>query len=98
VIAARTPLYARELIANSLNWASIEEPRAPLRLDVRYLSNAAAPALVSPRRRQRRYCSRAAAPQSPWASWGRFYDGDTLVAGESSDNTRSDVLARYTAS
>ena len=76
-------LYSRELIANNLNWASIEEPRAPLRLDVKIrYRNAAAPAVVTPRE------GGSASvlfdePQRAIAlgQWAVFYDGDTLVGG-----------------
>ncbi|MGD0728336.1 MAG: tRNA 2-thiouridine(34) synthase MnmA [Spirochaetia bacterium] len=76
-------LYARELVAHGLNWASIEEPRAPLRLDVKIrYRNPAAPAVVTPR-------EGGSAdvlfdePQRAIAlgQWAVFYDGDTLVGG-----------------
>jgi len=78
-----TQLYARELTANGLNWASIEEPRAPLRLDVKIrYRNAAAPAMVTPRE------GGSASvlfdePQRAIAlgQWAVFYEGDILVGG-----------------
>jgi tRNA-specific 2-thiouridylase len=76
-------LYARELVAHALNWASIEEPRAPLRLDVKIRHrNPAAPAVVTPRE------GGSASvlfdePQRAIAlgQWAVFYEGDTLVGG-----------------
>jgi tRNA-specific 2-thiouridylase len=76
-------LYRRELVAREVNWAAIDPPAEPLRLDVKIrYRNPAAPATVTPRD------DGSASvlfdePQRAIArgQWAVFYDGDVLLGG-----------------
>jgi tRNA-uridine 2-sulfurtransferase len=83
VAGPESRLYRTELRVRDVNWASIEEPTAPVRLlaKIRY-RNPAAPALITPGPDGGARVS-FDEPQRAIAAgqWAVFYDGDILVGG-----------------
>jgi tRNA-uridine 2-sulfurtransferase len=76
-------LYRRELVAREVNWAAIDPPAEPLRLDVKIrYRNPAAPATVTARDDG----SASVVFDEPQRAiargqWAVFYDGDVLLGG-----------------
>jgi tRNA-specific 2-thiouridylase len=76
-------LYARELVARSVNWGSRDEPSEPVRLDVKIrYRNPAVAAVVAPQPGGNAKVT-FDEPQRAIArgQWAVFYDGDILVGG-----------------
>jgi tRNA-specific 2-thiouridylase len=76
-------LYRQELVARDVNWASMDEPAEPVRLDVKIrYRNPAVPAVVAPRADGSVRVT-FDEPQRAIArgQWAVFYSGDILVGG-----------------
>jgi tRNA-uridine 2-sulfurtransferase len=83
VAGPESRLYRTELAVGNVNWASIEAPAKPLRLEVKIrYRNPAAPAVVTPALDGGARVS-FDEPQRAIAAgqWAVFYDGDILVGG-----------------
>jgi tRNA-uridine 2-sulfurtransferase len=83
VAGPESSLFRRELTAQSVNWASRDEPSEPARLQVKIrYRNPAVPAVVTPRGNGNVIVT-FDEPQRAIArgQWAVFYDGDILVGG-----------------
>jgi tRNA-uridine 2-sulfurtransferase len=76
-------LYTRELTAGKMNWASISEPAAPIRLmvKIRYRSPAAGAVVTALPGGSARVVFDEPQRAIARGQWAVFYDGDILVGG-----------------